>query len=254
MKILICDDEPLARERLIRLVETIPGCGVVAQAGRGAEAIEQVQSCQPDVVLLDVQMPGMNGLEAAVRINQLAQPPAIIFCTAYEEYAIAAFRAQAVGYLLKPVRQEALKQALSSAQQLNRVQLNRAAKQLSMESLMAVVSQANHERTHLSVRSHRGIELVAVEDIRLLKAEQKYVTIKTAEQEMLADDTLKELEAEFPQTFIRVHRNALVPLKHILGLKFIKPGYYDVQVRDLAETVPISRRYLAPVRKRLRNL
>jgi len=252
MKILVCDDEKLARERLIRLLETIPTCEVIAQAERDSEALEQARLFQPDIVLLDIQMPGINGLEVAMRLNQMTHPPAIIFCTAYEDYAIAAFRAQAVGYLLKPIRQEALQQALLNVKQLNRVQLT-ALKQLADSVTGEKNPEVSHERSHLSVRSHRGIELIPVVDIRLLKAEQKYVTIKTAHQEAVADDTLKELETAFPHSFIRVHRNALVSLQHILRLEFIKPGHYAVHLQDLTETVPISRRYLAQVRQRVRN-
>ena len=252
MKLLICDDEKLARERLMRLVTALPNCEVVAQAEQGAQALEFVQLYQPDVVLMDIQMPGMNGLDAAIRLNQLAHPPAIIFCTAYEAYAIAAFNTQAVGYLLKPVRQEALQAALLSAQRLNQVQLK------TLEQLTQAASQStlpvNAERTHLSARTHRGIELIALQTIRLLKAEQKYVLAKTSEQEILIDDSLKELEQMFPHSFIRVHRNALVALRHITGLQWIRAGYYAVQLEGLAETVPVSRRYLSQVRKKLRNL
>ena len=254
MKILVCDDEKLARERLIRLLEQIPFCDVVAQAVNGAEAIEQVRVHQPDVVLLDIQMPGIDGLAVAVQLNQLNQPPAIIFCTAYEDYAIAAFRAQAVGYLLKPIRQEALNQALLNAQQLNRVQL-KALEQLSVAAATDIILPSSllspAERTHLSVRTHRGIELIPVSDIRWLKAEQKYVTIKTIQQEILVNDTLKELEAAFPNSFIRVHRNALVSLRQVTGLKFIRSGVYEVQLRDVGETIPISRRYLARVKQQI---
>lgn len=255
MKLLICDDEKLARERLIRLVAALPNCEVIAQAEQGVQALEYVQLYQPDVVLLDIQMPGMNGLEVAIRLSQLAHPPGIIFCTAYEEYAIAAFNTQAVGYLLKPVRQEALQAALLSAQRLNQAQLKTLEQLTQATALDAQLTPpVIAERTHLSARTHRGIELVALQDIRLLKAEQKYVVAKTAEQEILIDDSLKELEQMFSHSFIRVHRNALVAMRHITGLKWIRAGYYAVQLDGLSETVPVSRRYLSQVRKKLRNL
>ncbi len=253
MRILVCDDEKLARERLIRLLDEMPDCDVVGQATNGLEVMGQIPQVAPDVVLLDIEMPGMTGIEVAAHLSRLAQPPAVIFCTAYDVYAIEAFQTHAVGYLLKPVRQQALQQALMTAQSINRVQLKAVQQQLA--SMISPIEQGKKtERTHLSARTHKGIELVPVKEIRLFKAEQKYVIVKTPGQEVLVDETLKELETLFPHSFIRVHRNALVALAHVVGFKNVRAGHYQIQLSQLTEAVPVSRRYLSSVRKQLRAI
>ncbi len=239
---MVVDDEGLARDRVRRMLEASGEHDCVAEAANGVQALEQVAEARPDVVLLDIRMPGMDGLEAADHLSRLEEPPAVIFCTAYEEHAVEAFNLQAVGYLLKPVRKEQLSQALSNAQRLNRAQLN------------ALGGMESEHRSHISARTRRGLELIAVDDIFYLQADQKYVTVRHAEGETIIDETLKELEDEFAERFVRVHRSMLVGLKHIVGLEKNTEGQAVLALRELEERLPISRRHLSAVRKIVRSI
>ncbi|MAT83513.1 MAG: DNA-binding response regulator [Gammaproteobacteria bacterium] len=243
MKILIVDDEHLARDRLARMVAQIEDHAVVGQAGNGREALALAQSADPDVVLLDIRMPGMDGLETARHLSELEAPPAVIFCTAYEEHAVQAFDLQAVGYLLKPVRRESLAAALAKAQRVNKAQLAALAEE-----------DGAGARTHISARTRRGIELVPVDDVRYFQADQKYVTVRHGGGEVIVDESLKDLEHEFGDRFLRIHRNCLVATAFIEGLERLGPGQACIRVRDIDEPLDVSRRHLAGVRKFVRNL
>ena len=240
MNILICDDEALARSRLQRMVEKAELGQVIAQAEHGAQALELIEKYSPDVVLMDIQMPVMDGLEAARHLASWKTPPAIIFCTAYDEYAIAAFDVSAVGYLLKPVRLEDLKGALSKLTKINKVQ--------------ALTLNKQQARSHISVKTHSGVQLVPVDNIRLFRADHKYVSVFHQFGELLIDDSLKELEDEFGGVFVRVHRNALVNIKSITGLEKQQDGSYALRLTDVEESVPVSRRHIAAIRKLLKAL
>jgi two-component system response regulator AlgR len=240
MKILIVDDEALARDRLARMIAQVGGHTVVGQAANGRDALDLAQRVQPDVVLLDVRMPGMDGLEAARHFSALAEPPAIVFCTAYEEHAVQAFDVQAVGYLLKPVRRERLAAALEQAMRVNRAQL------------AALGRAGTAARTHISARTHRGIELVPVEDVRCFRADQKYVVVSHTGGELLVEDTLRELEEEFGDRFVRIHRATLAAVRHIERLERVAEGQAVVWLRDLPEPLEVSRRHLADLRRLLR--
>jgi len=242
MKVLIVDDEQLARDRLARMLEDLEGYEVVGQAANGMQAVERCDALQPDIVLLDIRMPGMDGLEAARHMTEMEQPPAIVFCTAYEEHAIDAFSVQAVGYLLKPVRRSDLTAVLGNATRTNRAQLS------------ALAAEDGSQRTHISARTRRGLELVPVDEIACFQADQKYVTVRHAGGELLIDDTLKELEDEFGDRFIRVHRNALVSARHIVGLDRHEEGHYQIRLRGVVDGIDISRRHVADVRKLIRSL
>lgn len=248
MRVLVVDDEPLARQRLERLVEKIDGYGVVAEADNGEQAIEQVNQWRPDIVLMDIRMPLMDGLTAARALSSLEEPPAVIFCTAYNDYALEAFEANAVGYLLKPVNKEKLEDSLAKAQRLNRLQL---------ASLAESDTEGTEQRSFISARSTRGIELIPVADIRYFLADQKYVTVfyqrDDALVEVLIDDTLKELEDEFNLHFVRLHRNALVALDHITGVDRIEQGF-RVRLEGVQEGPVISRRHMPELRKLLKQL
>lgn len=240
MNLLIVDDEPLARSRLKRLAEQVPGCTVLGEAGNGREAVELVERLAPDVVLMDIQMPLMDGIEAARHIAELQTPPAVIFCTAYDEYALEAFKVQAVGYLLKPVRSEELSAALQKLPKVNRVQ----ARQL----------QQGERRSHISARTHQGLVLLPVEQVRCFRSDQKYVSVLYPGPELLIEDSLKELEDEFGSDFIRVHRNALVALRHVISLEKNADGSAALALDGMPEKIQISRRHLADVRKTLKHL
>jgi len=159
MNVLIVDDEPLARERLSRMVAALDGYHVVEpSASNGEEALALVESLKPDVVLLDIRMPGLDGLQAAAKLCEREAPPAVIFCTAHDEFAVEAFQVSAVGYLVKPVRPEHLEDALKKAERLNRVQLA-ALTRPAAESGVG-------PRSHISARTRKGIELIPLDDVR----------------------------------------------------------------------------------------
>lgn len=242
MKVLVVDDEKLARERLLRMLADIHDVQVVGEAGNGTRAVEMVSEQAPDVVLMDIRMPGMDGLEAARHIAVAENPPAIVFCTAYEEHAIDAFRVQAVGYLLKPVRRGDLETALRNAQRTNRAQL-------------AALNDSEHaRRTHISARTRRGLELVPVDEVRYFQADQKYVTVRHGGGELLIDETLRDLEVEFEDVFVRIHRNALINRHFIEGLERDPLGHHRIRLRGIEERLEVSRRHVAGIRRFIQHL
>lgn len=248
MKILIADDESLARERLARLIQNLSGYQLTPEpATNGMQVLELVERYQPDIVLLDIRMPLMDGLQVAARLSNLATPPAIIFCTAHDEFAIQAFNVSAVGYLVKPVRTEQLEKCLANASKINRIQLSQ-------------LTKSNNEpnnygkRSHLTARTHRGLELIPVNTIVCLQADHKYVTLKHLEGETLIDDSLKTLEEEFPELFIRIHRNALVNRHYIDGLQRNNLGQVLIRLQNLEEALVVSRRHVPAIRKLMEQL
>ena len=245
MRVLVCDDEKLARDRLARLSGALAGIEVVGEAGHGREAVMLSQSLRPDVVLLDIRMPDMDGLEAARHLLKLEHPPAVIFCTAYDEHALEAFKVQAVDYLLKPVSREDLAAALERTRTLTRARL---------EAVEQQVGADGGQRRHISARTHRGIELVPVDEIRYFLADQKYVTVRHPGGEVLIDETLKELEDEFGERFVRIHRNALVAVSWLEGMEMATAGHYQVRLKGVEERLVVSRRHVAGLRKMMARL
>lgn len=248
MKILIVDDEKLARDRLARMVAAIEGHSVAGEAATGRDALQQMAALDVDVVLLDIRMPGMDGLETARHLTALEAPPAVIFCTAYDEHAIQAFDLQAVGYLLKPVRLEQLAQALDKARRVNRAQL------AALGAGVAEDEPGLGRRSHISARTRRGLELIPVADVRYFLADQKYVTVRSVDGEVIIDETLKELEDEFGDQFVRIHRNALVAVSHIERLERLGPGQSRIRLRGVELPLEVSRRHLPAVRKLVKSL
>ncbi|RYZ78693.1 MAG: response regulator transcription factor [Moraxellaceae bacterium] len=248
MNILVCDDEPLARERLTRMVKAA-GHDVVAQAANGIQALEQVRLHQPDVVLLDIRMPEMNGIQCAQALLDLDVPPAVIFVTAFDQHAIDAFNTQAIGYLLKPVNQQQLEMALKRASKLNSAQLNSL-------QVQSDTGEAKHRpaRKHIAARTHRGVELIPIESIYYFLADQKYVTVRHYGGQVLIDETLKDLETEFADRFIRIHRNALLAVPYLEGLEFIGTGQYQVRCRGINERLAVSRRHLPQLREKIHHI
>ena len=244
MDILIVDDEHLARERLKKLLQSLPEHHLVGEAGSGDEALALIQTHDPDLVLLDVRMPGPDGLEVAKQIAAMDDPPTLIFCSAYDEYALEAFGVHAAGYLVKPVREEQLKAAIDSAQRVNRLQRSSAA---------PADTQAQ-ERKHLSAKTHRGLELIEIESIRYFSADQKYVTVVHSGGETLIDETLKELESTLGERFVRVHRNALVAKSYILALEKNPEGGYHLRLEGCDQKPSVSRRHLSAVKSMMQNL
>jgi two-component system response regulator AlgR len=239
MKCLVVDDEALARERLVRMLRDCGDCEVCGESAGGEQALEKVQQLQPDVVLLDIRMPGMDGLEAARHMLKLDEVPAIIFTTAYGDHALEAFETQAVDYLLKPVHPERLQQALGRAQRLSGTQLEHI--------------QGSRRRAHLCARNRGNLELIAIADIVYLQADNKYVTVRSAERQILIEESLKSLEQEFADRFIRIHRNALVSANAIRGLEKDIQGRCAVVLEGIEERLEVSRRLLPEVRKRIRT-
>ncbi len=253
-KILIADDEPLARERLKRLAESLPEYRVCGEAGDGDTVLARVAELHPDILLLDIRMPGLDGMEVAARLSQINNPPAIIFCTAYDSYAIRAFDVQAIAYLLKPVRKDALAEALARAGRVNRVQLQALSSQAfatgefpgSPAGNPANMNPGDDEQ--LPVRTHRGTELIDIAGIRYCQADQKYVTIHHTRGETVSDYTLKELENAYPRQLLRIHRNTLVGVRFIQALKRTPEGHNLVVLRDDLGELQASRRHTSNVR------
>ncbi len=237
LRVVLVDDEAPARARLKELIADcapLVPAQVVGEAANGREALELLASVAADLVLVDIRMPQMSGIEFARHALALPQPPAIVFVTAYDEYAIKAFELRALDYLLKPVRRARLLDALSRA------------RDLAAPSGDALRGLENAPRRHLPVPERGRITLVPVADILFLKAELKYVTIRTAEREYLVEESLTHLEQEFAEAFVRVHRNCLVAKSHIRG--FEKSDLEDgeqgwlVLFEGCAEKIPVSRR------------
>ncbi len=243
MNILIVDDEKPARDRLRRLLGSLPDYAVVGEARNGNEAVDLTERYQPDVVLMDIRMPGMDGLEAARHISRDEHPPAIIFTTAFSDHALEAFEANAMDYLLKPVKIDRLQHAIESSARLNRLQI---------QEQLEVLND-NEVRKHICARVRGNLVLIALEDIFYFQAEQKYVTVRHAGGEVLIEEPLKTLEQEFKDRFYRIHRNALVRLDKVAGMKN-NSGGHQIFFNDIDEKLEVSRRHLPGVRKILKNL
>jgi two-component system, LytTR family, response regulator AlgR len=251
MKVLIVDDEPLAQQRLQQMLKDCSQVNDVILANNGLQALESTQKNKPDVILMDIRMPGMDGLEAAEHISLMEKIPAIIFTTAYDEYALEAFKVQAVDYLLKPVRSDKLQQALTRACQLNRAQLVTIKSEINAQNLAPSITTS---RKNIASKISGNIRLIPISDILYFQADQKYVTVKHIHGETIIEDTLKELQVEFESSFIRIHRNALVAIKSITGLRKDNAGHTYITISDDNNQLEISRRHLSSVKKLLANL
>ena len=244
MKALVVDDEPLARERLATLIGEIAGVEVAGEATNGVEALEAAARLRPDVVLLDIRMPVMDGLEVARHLDAIESPPAVIFCTAYQDHALEAFEANAVDYLVKPIRAERLSAALAKAQRLNGAVVRR----------VEMSSEPGRRRSHLCARVRGSLVLVAVGDIDYLLAEDKYVVVHHAKGEVLIEEPLTQLEEEFGDRFVRIHRNCLVALAKLSGLDRAADGRVLARVSGASVPLEVSRRNLPALRKLVRSL
>jgi two-component system response regulator AlgR len=239
-RVLIVDDEAPARERLRSLLAEIDTADVIGEAATGEQALQRMTELAPDIVLLDVRMPGMDGIEAARHMSLLEEPPAVIFTTAFDEYAMKAFDAQAVGYLLKPIRKEKLAAALTHANRLTRPQLRE------------VGTKAESRRSHVAVKHRDGLRLIPLDDVQFFLAEQKYTTVKHLKGEDLIEDSLRTLEDELGAAFVRIHRNALVGVRHLEGIERNADGQYFVRLRGCDAPLQVSRRMAGELRERFR--
>ena len=247
MKVLIVDDEKLARERLTRMVSTLEGYEVVAEAANGNEAVHKAVQFEPDIVLLDIRMPESDGMEAGAQLARLSSPPAVVFCTAFSEHAIEAINLNASGYLLKPVRREALCEALSKIGRVNSVQRR-------FITGGDLTDCALKKRTHISAKTRRGIELIPLSEVRFFQADHKYVTVRHDKGEVLIDDTLRDLETEFGDRLVRIHRNALVMMDHLEALERDTTGHYQVRMRGVDQKLDVSRRHVSGLRRLVQSL
>jgi len=248
MKVLVVDDEQPARERLKQLLDDEVDYDVVGEAGNGGDAIRLSAELNPDIVLLDIRMPGLDGIETAHHLNSQQDPPAVVFTTAYDEYAIDAFDARAIGYVLKPVRRSRLKAALDQASRL------------APSTLTAVAAEANmtSSRLHVCARAHGELRLIPIADIACFRADQKYVTVDHRQGQDLIDESLKALAEEFSSDFVRIHRSALVAVRCIARIEKTADGKSLIVLRDNSQVddkeLIISRRHLAEVRRRLKGV
>ena len=241
LRVVIVDDEAPARSRL---KELLADCArelpltISGEAASGPAAIELLAADPADVVLLDVRMPEMDGIEVAQHLQKLERPPAVVFATAYDAYAIRAFELHAVDYLLKPIRLARLKEALARALAAPRP-----------EVLSAIARAA---RTHLSAQERGKIHLIPVKDVIYLKAELKYVTVRTAARDYLIEEALTKLEEEFGERFVRAHRNCLVARAAVRGFeRAMKDGeaHWEVLLNGVEERIAVSRRQQHIVRE-----
>ncbi len=247
MKILIVDDEKPARDRLRQILTDEPGYEVVGEAGNGEEALQQAARLHPDIVLLDIRMPGMEGIEAARHLNAMEPAPAVVFTTAYDEYAIDAFEARAIGYVLKPVRRSRLTGALEQAKRLAGAALSSAAADAGLDT----------RRRHICAYAHGELKLIPVDEISVFRADQKYVAVDHDKGRDLIDDSLKSLEAEFGDRFVRIHRSVLIAVDRIDRVDRNAEGKSRVVLREGSQVddkeLIISRRHVAEVKRRLKG-
>ena len=244
LRVLVVDDEAPARNRLRDLLADCAlkmALEIAGEAANGRAALAMLPACEADVVLLDIRMPEIDGIEVAQHIQKLDEPPAVIFTTAYDAYALKAFEVHAIDYLLKPIRLGRLFAALSRA---------RAFAPLRLEVLRELKTDA---RSHLSINERGRVHLIPVNAIVFLKAELKYVTVRTAEREFLLEESLAKLEQEFFGRFVRIHRNCLVAKDAIRGFERATDaegeGHWVVVLKSVAEKLAVSRRQQHIVRE-----
>ncbi|MFV2004264.1 MAG: LytR/AlgR family response regulator transcription factor [Gammaproteobacteria bacterium] len=242
MNVLIVDDEHLARQRLRKMLSATSEHQIIGEAETGEDALRKTQASNPDVVLMDIRMPGMDGIEAASYINRMDKPPAIIFTTAFSDHALNAFETHAIDYLLKPIKQSRLEAALDAAKRVNKAQLSQLRN-----------DESDGTRQKICVKSRGSLELIPLEEIIYFKADQKYVTLRTADQEYLIEESLKNLEDEFSQQFIRIHRNALVAQQMLHGLSKNNEGHACISFNEIDDLLEVSRRHLPFIRKKIKS-
>lgn len=237
LRIAIVDDEAPARSRLRDLLADCAqqqALEIVGEAAGGAAAIELISARPCDVVLLDVRMPGMDGIETAQHLSKFEQPPAIIFATAYDVYALKAFEVHAIDYLLKPIRAARLAQALAQA---------RIAHAITNQTLAEL---RRTPRSALAASERGKVHLIPVEEILYLRAELKYVTARTRAREFLLDESLTRLEEEFGEKFVRVHRSCLIARAAIRGFERgvgeAGDAHWEVVLSGADERIAVSRR------------
>jgi two-component system response regulator AlgR len=235
--ILIVDDEQPARDRLRRLVGAIPDYRVAGEAANGAEALEKIPELAPDILLLDISMPGMDGMALANVLQEGGASPAVVFCTAYQDQALKAFEVEAVDYLVKPVRAERLEKALEKAVRF-----------------LGSDSQSEDETHFLRSTVGGKVVLTPIARVICLMAEDKYTTVIHEKGSTVVDESLTELENCYPAYFFRVHRNALISRKHLRGLERTPDGHTHVMLSGTERKPEVSRRNVSALRKLLSEI
>ncbi|MCE5232811.1 MAG: LytTR family DNA-binding domain-containing protein [Mizugakiibacter sp.] len=234
MRILIADDEPLARARLAALLGECAGAELVGAVGDGEAALAACAELKPDVLLLDIELPGLDGLGIARRLAALPAPPQVVFCTAYEAHALEAYELRAADYLLKPVRVERLREALKRAGALRG-------------------DAGANARAYLVARMGGELKRVPLDEVVYLLADEKYVAVHHVGGVLLLEDSLRTLEQAHPERLARLHRNCLVPVERLLGLKALADGRIVARLAGAEVTPEVSRRNLPALRRLLRE-
>lgn len=235
LNIIVVDDEPLAIERMSGLLTDIPNCQIIGKAANASQAWQLINSTNPDLILLDIAMPGESGLQLAERINTLSKPPLVVFCTAYDEHALKAFEAQAIDYLLKPIRHERLVECVERAIKLSRKEITEIQKQFVITSVAG------------------NLRRIALAEILYLNADEKYTVVHHRGGEHILDQTLKELEQNFPDQFIRIHRNCLVKQEQLNVLRKDVDGHFWAILKEVAKPLEVSRRCASELKEWFKN-
>jgi two-component system response regulator AlgR len=236
LRILIIDDEAPARERMARMLAELPNFEVVGEAASSQQALQAIELLSPDILLLDISMPGMDGMTLARNLKKGGSQPAVIFCTAFQNQALEAFEAEALDYLVKPVRAERLAQALEKARRF--------------------IGDREDQGPHAYIKSTVGgkVLLTPVQRVICLLAEDKYTTVVHEKGRTVIDDSLTELETRFPNEFFRIHRNALISTRHLRGLERGDDGCVVAVLSGTDAQPEVSRRNVAALRKLLAEL
>lgn len=242
LTVVVVDDEPLARQRLRGLLAAQPGVQVVAEAGDGLAALQACAEHRPDLVLLDISMPGVDGLEAARHLAAFDPRPAVVFCTAYDAHALSAFEAAAIDYLMKPVRVERLVSALERARTFIAGRSS------------APAPASGQPRTHLCARLRGSLRLIPLDEVHYLQAEEKYVVVHHARGEDLIEESLKSLEEEFASRLVRIHRNCLVARHELMELRRMDDGRMQAVLRHAPAPLEVSRRCVPALRETIKAL
>ena len=235
LTLLVVDDEPLAAGRLADLAGELPNCRVLAKAGNAEQAWALLHSHAPDVLLLDISIPGLSGLDFAKKLQTLKHPPFIIFCTAHEQHALQAFEAHAIDYLLKPVRRARLQESLERVQRLKVQLLEDSGRQYVTASVGGVLRR------------------IALADMYYLHAEEKYTVVYHSGGEHILDEPLKELEQRFPGQFLRIHRNCLIKAEQLQEIRRDTEGHVWAVLKDWPKPLEISRRCAGELKDRFKH-
>ena len=236
LRILIIDDEEPARKRLCRMLADIPAVHVAGEAATGQEALRLIPQTEPDVLLLDISMPGMDGMALAQTLQQQDSAPAIIFCTAWSDKAVDAFECDAVDYLVKPVRSERLEVALDKARRF-----------------IARVDAGANGPFRRSILGGK-VSLLPLAEVVSLHAEDKYTTVEHIHGSLVIGQTLQDLENEHGDILVRIHRGTLVAKKCIRGLEKTPDGRHFLLLEGSEDRPQVSSRNLPAIRKRVLKL